>query len=361
MDQLRAAIDAGLASSSLRAYGPGLRAWLSFCAARHLPTLLPGDTPQDQRAAEEAVCLFAIQLARSLSAPTIRVYLAAVRLHHIRMLGSHPWAAGLRLPLVISGIRRQQQRAPAKRTAVTLDLLLEWRAQLQLDRPHDATVWAAILTAFFGLLRVSEYTLPARSAFDAARHLTRGDVSFLRDRSGAVHAMELHVKFAKAAQLGSDTPVPFAVQGGPLCPVAAIAHLLRLRPGAPTEPLFALATGPLSTPAFNAAFAGLVSNSSARGSLTTAHSLRIGGAMALHTAGAPDTVLQGIGRWRSGAFREYLRHSRPTLLAWAAQMSHPLLSHSSFLGTLPSCPAPSQRPTRLSSGVGRIAGQAGRL
>ena len=293
---MRAAVVAGLAPRTLAAYGPGLRAWRQYCELHRWPSVLAGDSPSERRDAESKVIQFALHLARSLAAPTIRVYLAAVRLHHIHQGGTHPWSDGLRLPLVLAGIRRQQQRQPPKRAAVTLELLLEWRHQLQLDRAADATLWAALVTAFFGLLRVSEFAIPAGGRFDPSRHLARRDVSFLSDRRGAVHGMEVHIKFAKAAQGGSAHPVPLAVQGGPLCPVAAMAHMLRLRPGAPSDPLFSLPAGVLTTAAFSTRLAALTQGSSARGSLLSAHSLRIGGAMALHEAGAPDSVLQGIGR-----------------------------------------------------------------
>ena len=46
------------------------------------------------------------------------------------------------------------------------------------------------------------------------------------------------------------------------------------------------------------------------------HSFRIGGAMALYEAGAPDSVIMMMGRWKSSAFLSYLRSCREVILHW---------------------------------------------
>ena len=46
------------------------------------------------------------------------------------------------------------------------------------------------------------------------------------------------------------------------------------------------------------------------------HSFRIGGAMALYEAGAPDSVIMMMGRWKSSAFLTYLRSCREVILHW---------------------------------------------
>ena len=53
----------------------------------------------------------------------------------------------------------------------------------------------------------------------------------------------------------------------------------------------------------------------------TLHSLRVGGAVALQEAGAPEPVLQMAGRWRSDAYKAYLRFSRTSAVEWSRKMS----------------------------------------
>lgn len=350
---MASALRAGLAANTHRAYGPGLRAWAAFCTRMGWTPLLHGDAPETRREAEYRILCFAVHLAQRVSVATIKVYLAAVHQWHVQEQGTHPWATGLRLPLLLEGLRRLQQRQPVRRTPVTVDILRQWREHFQLQHLRDATIWAALLLAFFGLLRKSEFTVSPGTPFDATRHLARQDVRFLYDSAQVAVGMEVHVKFSKAHQTGCVQPVPIAARGDDICPVGALQHLLTLCAGPPDAPLLCLPSGPLTTPEFSRAFQTLTAATpSLRGAYFAPHSLRIGGAMALHEAGAPDSVLQLLGRWSSTAFQDSLRFSRRTLLTWSARIGSHVASStpslvSSGLGPRPppahGPPAPSSR------------------
>jgi hypothetical protein len=266
--------------------------------------------------------VFAVSQSNRVQWNTISGYIIAIRQLHVIHLGRVPWEGGLRLPQLLAGIHRRQLRSPQRRAPVTLALLAHWRTLLDLSKPAHRSLWSALLIAFYGLLRKSEFTVPSAAAFNPLQHLTRRRVRFSRDPSGTIISMDVHVRFSKTHQYGNEVPIPFARLGGDFCPVnAMLAHLGRDS----TDdylgdlPLFSNDHGTaLTSTEFARALRDLVNStpSLAPDVRLTAHSLRIGGAMSLFEAGAPDGVIQMAGRWRGMSFTDYLRFSRETVLGW---------------------------------------------
>jgi hypothetical protein len=56
----------------------------------------------------------------------------------------------------------------------------------------------------------------------------------------------------------------------------------------------------------------------------TAYSLRIGGAVALHDAGADGLVIAAMGQWRSDVYQIYIRTARHKAMSWSIRMSRGL-------------------------------------
>jgi hypothetical protein len=284
------------------------------------------DSAEEGLRAEWRVMLFAEVLARSVAADTIWGYIAGVRSLHINVSGRVPWDPSLRLPRVLRGIKRRQMKPVKKRAPITLALLLRWRPLFDLNSVEGATLWAALLIGFFGLLRKSEFTVSRRVAFDPLRHMTRGDVMFLPHASGLRwELVELNIKFSKTEQFGTGYALPIGWVGGPLCPMKALWRVCQLDPAPASAPLLRGADGrALSSEYLASVLAHLVRGTPELQSVwMTLHSLRVGGACALQEAGASELVLQLAGRWRSDAYKAYLRFSRSTVVAWAKRMAGP--------------------------------------
>jgi hypothetical protein len=325
------------AVATLDTYKSALNRWFQFCDAAGFPALLRRECIPDALEAELLIMLYAQHLfdggldAKS----TIRGYVAAVRDFHVQRLGFVPWEPALRLKLLLKSLRRLDVRRVHKRAAVTLHILRLWRPFFDLGKRQHLVWWTSMMVAFMGLFRKSEFTTKVWNLFNAARNLCRADASFqLHSPDGAVFSMELHVKFYKNEQFGSSTAVPFRWVGGDFCPVdlvqrvlAAFAHL------PPTAPLFpggAGFSGALSASEFTSLIARLVAATPQLvGVKLLPHSFRIGGAMALFEAGAPDSVIQMMGRWRSDAFLVYLRSSRHIILHWNQMVASGARSPSS--------------------------------
>ena len=141
-------------------------------------------------------------------------------------------------------------------------------------------VWAAMTMAFFGLLRVSEYTCKRISTYDQECDLCIDDVSCMSN-----HAT-VHVKASKTDVFRSGVVIRLMANGSVLCPVAALKLYLSLRPQR-SGPLFQFFNGRFLRRAdvsrLMKEHTGVLAN------LST-HSFRIGGASTLANLGYPRCI-----------------------------------------------------------------------
>ena len=157
---------------------------------------------------------------------------------------------------------------------------------------------AAILTAFFGLLRVSEYTCPENKIhFDTETHLTQQDVSINLTNK----VTKIRIKSSKTDPFRIGMVVRIGPTQNALCPVSAMikyVHTQHRRCG----PFFQYQNGVGLT---RQHIVMILRHSLQQRAINT-HSLRIGGASALASINTPDYIIQIMGRWKSDAYRTYI-------------------------------------------------------
>ena len=303
MEHLNQEVDhllgASISPSSSRTYQSGLQSYTQFCVAVSL---------QPFPVTEDALLLYLAAVRRRLSYKTIKVYLAGIQFHSLLRGYSLELQNYSRLFYALRGIRRVQgtkfsrpQRAPI--TIHHLSRLLRYFKKnfSTLDR-HMLS--AAVLLAFFGLLRASEYTCVTKDRFDMEYGLQFKDVQFDKD----LNFFQIRLAKSKTDPFRVGCWVKIWATGGKRCPVEFMKTFLQIHPRK-TGPLFTFSDGTYLTRAY---LSNLIQTVFPGVNLNT-HSFRIGGASAAAAAGVPDSTIQVMGRWASNAYRVYLRMPDRTL------------------------------------------------
>ena len=171
-----------------------------------------------------------------------------------------------------------QARLPI--TGPLLDVIHQSLSSPSFD---DIMFWVVCCLAFFGFLRVAEFTCP--SAFDSTIHLTATDVSI--DPTSTIH---LWLKSSKTDPFRQGFMIHIGSSGKPICPVAALRAYLDLRGHAP-GPLFDTSTGSPLTPVIVNHWLRSVFTAARHGSSFSNHSFRIGAASSAASTGIPDHLI----------------------------------------------------------------------
>ena len=161
-----------MAASTRKTYRSGIRKFLKFCDQYHVCPL---------PALKETVAYFAVSMSRELTPATVRVYLSAVILMHKIAGFSDPTRHNFLLKVVVKGAKRIHALKPRrKREPITVHLLGRLLSQIRHMRSitkQDRYMLAAAFTlAFFGLLRISEFTVSSMKEFNPRVHATRSNV-----------------------------------------------------------------------------------------------------------------------------------------------------------------------------------------
>ena len=305
-----------LAPSTRRSYRSGQRRFVEFCSSFSL--LHPSGSPYP--ASDAILELFASFLSSSVSHQTIKCYLAAVRSLHIEQGLGDPLANTLRLERVLRGIKRSQaSRGPPRppRLPVTKDTMLIIRSMLDLSIPDSCMLWAAACTAWFGFLRVSEFTCPP-SGFSPELHLSFSDLAV--DSHTHPSGVVLLIKASKTDPFRKGFHLLLPRTDGPLCPVTALSVYLHVRGDSP-GPLFRFSNSvPLSRPHVTDWLRSILAAAGVQGNYSS-HSFRIGAATSASAAGIPDSLIRTLGRWSSDAYLVYIRTSQETLRSAASRLA----------------------------------------
>ena len=219
---LRQFIYLGVAPSTRQTYTSGINSYLQFCSQFNI-------TPYP--ASSLTLQFFCTHLAQHVSYKSIKVYLAGIRLAHLELGYSDPTSSEP-LRLVVRGIRRLQGDSTSlRRLPVTIDLLQTLKQQIRISNfspVEQRLLWAAFTTAFYGFLRVSEFT---SSTSDSAT-LQWSDITL------SSNTVSIRLRQSKTDPFRKGQTLSISATNTSTCPVRA---LLQYREMIPT----ALRSGPL--------------------------------------------------------------------------------------------------------------------
>ena len=294
----RRLLDNSVAASTSRVYGSGLNQYLAFCREVGIPHPFP-------------LREFVLELFVAL----LRTYLAGLQ-HFSFRFGFPMKVAGMHsLGFVLRGLRRSQAdrftRPPRRPITVTTLILLRAYIHRRFPARDAVMLLAAILSAFFGLLRSAEYCSPSPRRFDPAVHLQYRDLTLDPARGVA----SLRIKASKTDPFREGASVRLCRTGSALCPFTALHQLLGAHPTF-VGPLFAFQDGSYLT---RARLGHILRGAFPSSCDLNTHSFRIGGASAAGAMGFSSAMIQALGRWQGDSFRRYVQ--LPAKYVFHAQLS----------------------------------------
>ena len=167
-------------------------------------------------------------------------------------------------------------------------------------------VKAAILLAYFAFLRISNLVPHTINSYEPLKQLARADIFF------APPGAHVLLKWSKTMQMNNSVRVikiP-ALGASPLCPVAALQHLLHNTPHQPNSPLFQIKCYakwvPLTDTRLRKNFSTILNNLNLTQSKITFHSLRRSGATLAFNSSVPIQDIQSHGTWTSECVWSYI-------------------------------------------------------
>ena len=261
---------------------------------------------------------------QQLSHTSIKVYLSAVRYLHVTSGNHHHFNRQLtpRLQLVLNGVKREQATTKSTRVRhpITTDLMLQINTILS-QQPHcykNIMMWAACCLAFFGFLRVSEFTIPTQTAYDPTQHLSLCDIAV--DSKQSPSLLQVKIKQSKTDPFRQGVDLFLGKTGTRICPINAIMPYLAIR-GAQAGPLFTTRDGKhLTRQLFCSNLNTILQKMKLKTPHYNTHSFRIGAATSAKKAGISDVHIQMLGRWKSQAYLQYIRTPRLQLAKLSKQL-----------------------------------------
>jgi len=242
---------------------------------------------------------------RKLAFSTISSHLSAITYVH-KLRGLHDPTKSFLIQKLLIALSRQQ---PVDiRLPVTRPLLHELVRALSFTNSsafQRSLFSAMFLVAFYGLFRIGELT--AKSTSLAHSVVQYRNLAFL-SRDGHIHTVKITISEYKhnASRRPFDILITREVTSS-FCPVQALLQYCHLRGSCP-GPLFCHADqSPISAHQFNVELKRCLAYCGLDTGRYKSHSFRIGGACHAADRGYSDAQIRALGRWKSDAFKVYLR------------------------------------------------------
>ena len=268
---------------------------------------------------EDTLCSYVAFLAEQrLKYRTIKAYLSGIRHQQIQKSLGNPFTGDSmpRLEYVLAGVKRAEARtgAPTRvRLPITVGIMRRLQRAWVVDaqHPEGAMLWAAACVGFFGFLRAGEFTVPSVEAFDPEVHLCLSDLAL--DSHTEPTMFCIRIKQSKTDPFRQGVDVFLGRTDAHICPVRALTQYIGTRSSAP-GPLFLLNNGtPLTRPYLVSHLQTALRQEGLDDTQYNGHSFRIGAATTAAQQGVEDSLIQTLGRWRSDAYKLYIKIPRSQL------------------------------------------------
>jgi len=316
MDTLAAQLDTEVeqlrsltfSESTKKCYATHLRTYNRFC---NLIGCSP--TPLSQ----VNLCRFIAFLGRTRKYNTVTQYLNIVRILHLEKGLENPLTGNFTSACVLKGLKRKVGDSKRRKKPITPTLLLQIKGKLDFSNIFDVCFWAACLTCFFGLLRISNVCYGGSTS---NKHcIKRSDITFSQD--GCI----INIKSSKTIQYADrifQVALPF-MRDNPLCPTSTLISFISKAGGAALESndLFSYQWNGISTRLCQVRLRARLKQrlSLAEETDYNSHSFRRGGCSFLLSSGVSLTAIKAIGDWKSMAVFDYLQPDLKTFQIFSSR------------------------------------------
>lgn len=226
---------------------------------------------------------------------------------------------------------RREIREPV--TVMEINLI---KAQMNLNDPAEAAIFACLTIGFYGLARLGELVTETQTeTFNPGKHASIDNHSKSTDRNNhIVHS--LHIPSTKTSIVAGQG-LQWAKQNNASDPCEALENHIRINKPAPNEHLFSYGTRSKRVPLSRTKFINFISKIMKNLDLGTfnGHSLRIGGTLEYLLRGISFETVKIIGRWKSDAFHLYLREHAQILAPYLQAVPETLKEMSTILNNTP--------------------------
>ena len=242
----------------------------------------------------EALQLWVAELSKQgASYGSVLAKLAAVR-HHRKKSRKDAKLSSHRLELMLRGLKKRRRTGPGKIPVTISHMQRLHKAADSMGNSEALRVKAMTTLAFFGFLRPSELCISRSN-----HHLRRQDVRINKTNRYCL------IKFNTFKHSEGTQVIKIEEQThGPIRPVKTIrTYLNTSNNSSPSghQPLF-----DMTVEEFKDKIAELCQTAGIKSKITP-HCFRVGGATWASRQGWPDARIQQHGRWKSGAYKSYIK------------------------------------------------------
>lgn len=282
---------AAFAKNTRLNYEVGMTSFRSFRASMHYSDVWP--VPLNHIV--EFVAYLSI---KGYSYRTVNCRLSAISCFH--KIQNYPDATqNFIVRKMLDGIRRTR-RSEDTRYPISLELLKRLLESLKhvCHSIYETVLFSfAFSMAFFGLLRVSEFTVVNTSD----NVLMYGDIQY---NSNSIN-IQLHM--SKTDQLGLGSGIRITKDSENKFLFDYCTQYFQSRPKIKGPAFCHFNTNPLTSYQFNAVMKKSLTFIGCNPKHYSSHSFRIGGATALYLKGKTEEEIKAFGRWKSDAWKSYVR------------------------------------------------------
>lgn len=295
-------VSQGLSFNSRKSYSTSLRRYLKFCEEYLLDPLRLDET--------NFLRFIAHLSAANLTLASIRVYLSGIRAWVISMGHPPPPIYSERVKWALRAVGKSDPD-PIRAAPISYHQLLQLQRSLQFTR-DNFMFFTAVTLGYFACLRASEFCHNPKVSPPLLP-------SALRFVQAPTPYCLIRIPSSKTSPKGFS--LVLGCSQARVCAHCNLVDYLAQRHAPASDPLFVLKDGTPLTQRRLAAFMKL-HIPHAPSDRITPHSLRAGATTEAFLHDLPQQEIQQLGRWKSDAYKAYIRPSIPVQAQTAAKLAY---------------------------------------